>query len=218
MTIMLRLTVIVTLLCLLTSCSNSGNKPVVVDNHISAPKPNKDLQEKYEEQQKITIPNCVFDNPDTSLSSIKLRDAESATTILKVKQLNGDTTYNFSSSDKMEILSVTVHPGDYSQISIFQVKYADKKNIRTKSLTIDHFATEKNIKLGLTKNEVIAVFGHCYSISDSTDKGISINYRLESPQDSRTKILERQNMPIYYATYKFSNNKLVEYEFGFEYP
>ena len=32
------------------------------------------------------------------------------------------------------------------------------------------------------------------------------------------QLLERQNMPIYYATYKFKRDKLIEYEFGFEYP
>lgn len=216
---MLRLTIFLTLLYCLTSCSNSDNKPVAVDERISPPEPDKDLREKYEAQQKATSSACVFDNPDTSLSNIKLRDAESATTVLKVKRLNGDTTYNFSTPDKKEILSVTVHPGDYySQVSIFQVRYADNKTFKAASLSINHFATEKYIKLGLTKNEVVAMLGHCYSTSDSTNKSITINYRLESPKDSRTKLLERQNMPTYYGTYVFRNDKLVEFEFGFEYP
>ena len=216
---MLRLTIILTLLYCLTSCSNSGNKTVEVDERISTPKPAKDLGEKYEAQQQTTLSACVFDNPDTSLSDIKLRDAESATTVLKVKRLNGDTTYNFSTSDKMEILSVTVHPSDYySQVSIFRVKFADSKTLKAATLSIDHFKTEKNIKLGLTKNEVVAILGNCYSTIDSTNKGITINYRLESPKDSRTKLLERQNMPIYYGTYVFKSDRLVDFEFGFEYP
>jgi hypothetical protein len=37
--------------------------------------------------------------------------------------------------------------------------------------------------------------------SDSTDKRVTISYRLESPQHSRSKLLERQNMSIYYGTY-----------------
>lgn len=216
---MLRLTIFLTLLYCLTSCSNSDNKPVAADKRISPPEPDKDLRERYEAQQKVNSSACVFDNPDTSLSNIKLRDAESSTTVLKVKRLNGDTTYNFSTPDKKEILSVTVHPGDYySQVSIFQVKYADNKTLKAASLSINHFATEKNIKLGLTKNEVVAMLGDCYSTSDSTNKSITINYKLESPKDSRTKLLERQNMPIYYGTYVFKDDKLVEFEFGFEYP
>ena len=216
---MLRLTFFLTLLFCLTSCSNSDNRAVTIDERISTPEPDKDLIEKHEAQQKIVPSACVLDNPDTSLSNIKLRDAESATTVLKVKQLNGDTTYNFNTTDKTEILIVTVHPGDYySQVSIFHVKYGNNKKLKTATLPIDHFKTEKNIKLGLTKKEVVAILGNCYSTSDSTNKNVTINYRLESPNDSRTKLLERQNMPIYYGTYVFKNDKLIEFEFGFEYP
>ena len=216
---MLRLTIIVALLYCLTSCSNSDNKPVVIDKRISPPEPDKNLREKYEAQQKANMPACIFDNPDTSLSNIKLRDAESATTALKVKRLNGDTTYNFYSRDKLQVLGVTVHPGDYySQVSIFQVKYSDRSINKKTSLSIERFATEKNIRLGLPKKEVVARLGSCYTTSDSTKNAMTLNYRLESPQDSRTKLLERQNMPIYYATYKFKSDKLVAFEFGFEYP
>jgi hypothetical protein len=207
------------LTCCLTSCFDRDNKPVTVDNDIQQSVSGKDVIERKEERYLITASTCPFDNPDTSLSHIKLRDAESAVMELKIKKLNGDTTYNFSTSDKKQILSTTVHPGDYySQVSIFKVKYANIKNSKATPLSIDHFATEKNIRLGLTKNKVISILGNCYSAGDSTSKGITINYRLESPQDSRTKFLERQNMPIYFATYIFRNDKLTEFEFGFEYP
>lgn len=216
---MLRLTVIVTFLFYLTSCSNSDNKPIAIDKRISPPEPDKDLGEKYEAQQKGKTLTCVFDNPDTSLSSIKLRDPESATRVLKVKRLNGDTTYYFQTDDKKQILGVTVHPGDgYSQVSIFQVKYLDNSKAKATPLAINQFATEKGIRLGLTKSEVISKLGNCYTTSDGTKDIIEINYRIEAPQDSKTKFLQRQNMPIYYATYKFKSDKLIEYEFGFGYP
>ena len=156
---------------------------------------------------------------DTSLSGIKLRDPKSATSVLHVTKLDGDTTYNFNSSDKKQMLSVNVHPGDpYSAISIFTVKHA-ANSIKSSTLpAIPNFKTEKNIQLGLTKNELQNKLGKCYTVSDSTNNSITINYRLEQPQDSKTKLLERQNMPVYYATYKFKNDKLIEFEFGFEYP
>ncbi len=167
---------------------------------------------------KLKKPSCIFNNPDTSLSNIKLRDVKSATTVLKVKRLNGDTTYNFHSKDRKEVLSVTVHPGDYySQISIFRIRYVGNLKIKAAHTSIDHFATEKDIQLGLTKNQVVSKLGNCYKTSVSKNSTV-ISYRLELPQDSKTKLLERQNMPIYYATYKFKNDKLVEFEFGFEYP
>jgi hypothetical protein len=217
MNLMLRLTVSVTLLFCLASCSDSNNKPVVIDKRISPPEPDKDLREKYEAQQKAKA--CTFDNPDTSLSGINLRDPKSVTAVLKVAQLNGDTTYHFHSKNNKEDLGVTVHPGDgYSQVSIFQVRYADNSKAKATPLDIEHFTTEKGIKLGLTKKEVVARLGNCFTTSDSAKNSIAINYRLESPQDSKTKLLERQNIPIYYATYKFIDNKLIKFEFGFEYP
>ena len=218
MNIMLRIIYIVTILLSLTNCNNSNNKPVSVTDTLKSIEPEKKIVEKYQDNSKLVSSVCIFDNPDTSLSNIKLRDAKSAATILEVTKLNGDTTYQFYSKDKKEILGVTVHPGDYySQISIFQVKYAVKSNQGTIS-KIDNFKTEKGIRLGLTKNEIVGRLGNCYSLSDSTKNSFVINYRLEDPNDSKTKLLERQNMPIYYATYKFKSGKLIEYEFGFEYP
>src|SRR5438093_13435974 len=107
MNIMLRLTIIVTIIFCLISCSNSDNKPVVIDKRISPPEPDKDVREKYEAEQKTKATACIFDNPDTSLSNINLRDPESATSVLKVIQLKGDTSYNFCSKGKKENLSVT---------------------------------------------------------------------------------------------------------------
>ena len=215
---MLRLIYIVTILLGLTNCNNSDSKTVLMTDTLNPTQSEKKIDEKFEDNPKTISSACIFDNPDTSLSDIKLRDAKSATIILGVTKLNGDTTYHFYSKDKKEVLGVTVHPGDYySQISIFQVKYADKSNQATVS-KIDNFKTEKGIRLGLTKNEIIARLGNCYSVTDSTKYSYVINYRLEDPNDSKTKLLERQNMPIYYATYKFKSDKLIDYEFGFEYP
>jgi len=177
----------------------------------------KDL--KSDTQHKTIETNCSFDNPDTSLSGIQLRDPESATAVLHVTKLDGDTTYNFKSANKRQMLSVTVHPGDsYSAISIFKVAPAGSSIQSSTLQTINNFKTEKKIQLGVTKNELLKKLGDCYTVSDSTSNSITINYRLEQPQDSKTKLLERQNMPIYYATYEFRKNKLMVFEFGFEYP
>jgi hypothetical protein len=180
---------------------------------------NKDLKQNDTTQHETIQTGCSFDNPDTSLSGIKLRDPKSSISVLGMTKLEGDTTYNFSSSDKKQVLSVTVHPGDlYSAISIFKVRYTDNSIESLTLPTIDNFKTEKDIQLGLTKKELLKKLGECFTVSDSTNNSVTINYRLEAPKDSKTKLLERQNMPIYYATYKFKSDKLVEFEFGFEYP
>ena len=68
---------------------------------------------------------CPFNNPDTSVSGIILRDANSTIQILgKHINLEGDSTHNFYSKAKDQILSMTVHAGDYrSQVSIFKIRY-----------------------------------------------------------------------------------------------
>lgn len=112
---------------------------------------------------------------------------------------------------------MTVHPGDYySQVSIFKVGYTLKSKPTYRKTNIDSFKTEKGIRLGMLKEEVVRKLGQCYS--SSTRKGVEvIVYRIENHRDSKTKLLERNNMPIYYANYTFKRDKLIMFEFGFGY-
>ncbi len=96
--------------------------------------------------------------------------------------------------------------------------YSDKADHGYKQLNFDTFKTEKGIKLGMSKQEVISRLRKCYVVVDSTKELIELYYRIEYPKDSKTKILESNNMPVYYATYGFWKNELKQYEFGFEYP
>ncbi len=162
---------------------------------------------------------CGLKNPDTSVAGIKLRNEKSTVLIIgKLTSLEGDSTHRFYSKNKKEVLSMTVHPGDYySQVSIFEVSYSGKYKPKYRQTKIDSFGTEKGIHLGILKEEVVNKLGKCFSSSVNTDVEI-ITYRLENPQDSKTKLLERYNMPIYYAIYNFKKEKLVKFEFGFEYP
>ncbi|WP_031453425.1 hypothetical protein [Flavobacterium chungangense] len=185
------------------------------------PEPDKELKEEYEKKQKaLSQTTCVFSNPDTSVVGIKIRNIESTLNILgKKTKLKGDSTHVFYSSDKKQKLGLTVHPGDYySQVSVFNISYSgnSKKNFR--QINSKEFETEKGIKLGITKRQIIEKLGTCYIVKDSTTNGISLNYRLELPNDSKTKLLRSNNMPIYYAAYRLTNDKLENIEFGFEYP
>lgn len=170
-------------------------------------------------KNSVIINYCVLKNPDTSVSGIKLRNEKSTVLILgKHIKLEGDSTHHFYSKNKEEVLSMTVHPGDYySQVSIFEVSYSSKYKPKYRQTKIDSFETEKGIHLGILKEEVVNKLGKCYSSSLKKDAEI-LTYRLENPQDIKTKLLERHNMPIYYAIYNFKKEKLVKFEFGFEYP
>ena len=85
-------------------------------------------------------------------------------------------------------------------------------------MNFDTFQTKKGIKLGLTKKQIIEKLGNCYAPIDSTKGYIELYYIIEQPKDSKSKILENNNMPKYFASYKLWNDRLEKFEFGFEYP
>ncbi len=170
--------------------------------------------------EKLKTKNCDFLEPDTSLCGITLRNSISADKVIGTDNKTDEREqYHFYSLMNAETLTLTQHPGDgKNQISIFSISYSDKADHRYKQLNFDTFQTEKGIKLDLTKEQVVEKLGNCYTVVDSTKDRLELYYRIENPKDSKTKILESNNMPIYYAIYTFCKNKLRYYEFGFEYP
>jgi len=206
---------------LLTNCNNSQTKSVDKNDRMELVlEPDKELREEYEKQQELNNSKCAFVEPDTSVVGIKIGNVESTLKILgKQTKLEGDSTHIFYSNDKKQKLGLTVHPGSYySQVSIFHISYADKLDKNFRQINSKEFETEKGIKLGISKREIIKKLGNCYLAKDSTNNSIELNYRIENPNDSKTKLLTNNNMPIYYATYRLKNDKLEKIEFGFEYP
>ncbi len=205
---MLRNTFLLVLIATLASCKNSDQKSTTTDTPVAT-----------ETTLTQNSSSCVFNNPDTSLSGIILRDPETAEKILRVKELLGDTSYYFSSKEGKQVLEVHVYPGDgISQVSYFKVGSVVPTGAKAASSTIAEFVSEKGIRLGLAKEELIRLLGNCFTTKDSSANAITLSYRLEQPADSRTGFLKRQNMPVYYADYRVVDNKLSEFEFGFEYP
>ena len=206
---------------LLTNCNNLQTKSVDKNDRLElVPEPDKELKEEYVKQQELNKSKCAFIDPDTSVVGIKIRNAESTLKIIgKQAKLEGDSTHVFYSSDKKQKLGLTVHPGDYySQVSIFNISYSDNSKQNVRQIKSKGFETEKGIKLGISKREIIEKLGTCYVAKDSTKNSITLSYSIELPNDSKTKLLTSNNMPIYYTTYKLTNDKLENIEFGFEYP
>jgi len=206
---------------IITSCKNSEEKTIEnTDRMELIREPDKSLNEENIKQNDVKQSTCDFSEPDTSVVGIKIRNVESTLNVLgKKTSLEGDSTHVFYSSDKKQKLGLTVHPGDYrSQVSIFNISYSDNSKQKINELNFKEFKTEKGIKLGISKSEIIKKLGNCYLAKDSTKTSIELNYRIEQPRDSKTKLLQNNNMPIYYANYKLKNDKLENIEFGFEYP
>ena len=217
---MLRFIITILTVSILTACDNSQDKTSSTKDRELVPEPDKDLREKYEAEQKLKTTGCIFLNPDTSLSKINLRDSKSAELIISNEdKIDNNDQYHYYSTMYRETLTMTQHPGDGKyQISIFKVEYSKKADYGCRKLNVDTFKTEKGIKLGMNKKQIIERLGSCYVANDSSKGYIELYYRLETQNDSKTKILESNNMPIYYASYKLWKDRLEKFEFGFEYP
>lgn len=213
---MFRIVLIILSVSFLTACNNSPDTAPAENKKDTVASAVKDTTTKPD-AEGLT---CIFSNPDTSLSTIRLREAKSAEKIISSKdKMNDYDQYRFYSATYRETLTMTQHPGDGKyNISIFRVDYSKKEDYGYRKLAIDTFKTEKDIKLGIFKKEIIEKLGSCYTAKDSVQGYIELYYRLETPHDSQTRILESNNMPIYYASYKLWNDKLGSFEFGFEYP
>lgn len=206
---------------LLINCDKSQKQTVGENERVElVPEPDKAERLKYEAIEKLKNSNCIFNEPDTSLSGIILRNSESATKIVgSENSIDKLGQYRFYSKLKSEILTLTQHPGDSkNQISIIKVEKSNQPNDEFKELSVDTFKTEKGIKLGLTKKQIIKKLGNCYAPIDSAKGYIELYYEIEQPKDSKSKILENNNMPIYFGSYKLWNDRLEKFEFGFEYP
>lgn len=67
----------------------------------------------------------------------------------------------------------------------------------------------------MSKDSVISIVGSCY-ITDDFDGNLVLKYVNEDYDHS--KFLQRWRYPKYYAWYKFKEDKLIRFRFGFEYP
>jgi hypothetical protein len=86
------------------------------------------------------------------------------------------------------------------------------------------FKTGKGIHLGLSLDSLFALLGkqHCKTVQAKNK--VTVTYSIAVPPKeallgSREEtFLDFYNMPSYYGKYIFKDGKLVEFDFGFEYP
>ncbi len=216
-----RIFILIIVVIFLTNCNNSQPKSVNKNDRLElVPEPDKHQRLLNEATQKLRKLNCDFLEPDTSLCGLSLRNSKSSNKVIGTEnKIDEKQQYHFYSNFDSETLTLTQHPGDSkNQISVFSVTYSDKAYHSYKQLNFDTFKTEKGIKLGMSKKDVVERLGNCYVTIDSTKDLVELYYRIENPKDTKTKLLSRNNMPVYYATYGFWKDELKQFEFGFEYP
>ena len=137
----------------------------------------------------------------------------------KQTELVGDSTNKFYSASGNQYVNLLVWPGgSKNKVDYIEVGYEESSPVTQNKTNISEFMSEKGIKLGLTHNEVVNILGECYTtVTDSNDVKV-IEYKLEPPKDTKSRLMYRVNMPVYVAKYCFSKEKLLLFEFGFEYP
>ncbi len=162
---------------------------------------------------------CVFQTPDTSIAGIKLVDSKSTAKILGKSTKLKPQSNKFYSSNKNQILTLVVYPGgNYNDVSLFKVSYSKNENQNFRILNEDIFQSEKGIHLGIDKDKIVAKLGKCYKIKDSVKNKLTLHYEIRIKNDNTGEFLHRYNMPFYYANYTLKNDRLIHFEFGFEYP
>jgi len=160
---------------------------------------------------------------DISACGIFLNDPESTLKILGPPPAPIESSDDFPileicNSSNTEVLTLVFHPGDVSNsFSEFRVRKISKKSancIKTPEL-INHFITGKGIKLGMSRKELTEILGSDFT-EDKKGNATTLSYRIDDFDNS--SFLKKYNLPIYNGVYRFENDKLFEFEFGFEYP
>jgi hypothetical protein len=165
-----------------------------------------------------------IENPDTSISGIKLQDPSSLISkIPNIKSLidskGPEIRACLLNKDETEKAELIFHAGSSAnEVAEIHVYAIDNKTIicsKPIKLDIDKFVTESNISLFMTRKEVVKKKGKIYVINHINGEVI-LYYTLNDFENS--KFLKRYNYPEYHATYTFKRDRLIKMDFGFTYP
>jgi hypothetical protein len=165
---------------------------------------------------------CMLPNADTVLHGIKLGDSRSTERVLGRDRRgapdNPDSDfpwYAFASSDGRQTMRLRRHAGDVVD-SYMEVEVRRGRDAKALPLATSSFVTGKGVRLGMTRKQVTALFGPCFT---AVRKGKTERLRYEIAEDSdkpKSPVLKAANMPQYYAEYEFENGVLVRFAFGHE--
>ncbi len=171
----------------------------------------------------ISSQNKSF-NPDISINGIELFDTTSLKTtipdISKYIDYRGPG-HKAQLLNKLgdEQITLFFHAGGY-RYQTAEIKVStltDTINCIHKIQTIDKFKTENGVELYIDKETLISILGNNYKMkTDTSSETETIIYLLNDFKNS--DFLQTYNMPEYYSKYKFKNERLIEFGFGFTYP
>ncbi len=122
----------------------------------------------------------------------------------------------FLSRDGQQEARFYIHYGDsvgsYNEIEVMPVTRAGRDAMRLQASSL---ATERGVKLGMRRTELIRLLGPCHAKERRAGGLERISYKIE---DEGHALLKRSGLPSYYARYDFKGGKLVQFRIGFDYP
>ena len=139
--------------------------------------------------------------------------------IMPLMERNAEFPYVYMiNNEGDQYLKMIFLPGnEANSISKFEVGWTNSLNITDKShpSNFEYFITENKIALGISKEELLTIKGNNYTTTQEDDI-LLIKYIIDDFKNS--EFLKKYNMPIYTAIYWIKEDKIIKYQFGFEYP
>nr|WP_228027472.1 hypothetical protein [Campylobacter concisus] len=123
---------------------------------------------------------------------------------------------SFVNLDKTQIMTLDFCCGGNGEIQRINVKFYDK-NLTKDYINfskIKEFTTNSGIKLGDKQEQILNKLGKPNDLLEENDT-TTVTY---TTKQSKSRLLQEFDMPLYYEKFIFSSGILKEYEFGFEYP
>lgn len=123
---------------------------------------------------------------------------------------------SFVNLDKTQIMTLDFCCGGNGEIQRINVKFYDKNLTKDyiNSSKIKEFTTNLGIKLGDKQEQILKKLGK--PNDQQKQKGAAtVTY---ITKQSKSRLLQEFDMPLYYEKFIFYGGILKEYEFGFEYP
>jgi hypothetical protein len=187
--------------------------------HESRIRPITKEQAKASQAAKIAkLPRMV----DTAIAGISWLDPDSAERVIgknikTVEEDGGFPTAWCLNATRTEQLELTLHYGalvnDFSEYSVRPVKGQGRGTVLA---GVEHFTTAKGVRLGLSEKQVTAIFGKPTQVETKGGERI-LQYRVSRKAGETAGNLMR-DWELYYGHYHFRAGKLVQFDFGFEYP
>jgi hypothetical protein len=146
---------------------------------------------------------------DNSVNEITLRTPETVENVFgqdKNYVDQDDDQTEVVNNDGKQLLTMIFYPGGtINDFYAFRVSYNTRDLKPNLKIETKDFVTGKNIKLGLTENQVKNTLGTPTKIA--TENGLTIwRYETEEKDD------------LYFGRYDFRDGKLIQFWFGEEYP